>query len=186
MDKATRFLSLQPHFSMKQWQQPHRRQTFNRSSCRRTGSGMTPSPTLPATPGHGLRVPQAHPRRTGKRREGARAVTRASVLPILPAMPGSYSPSVSLPSGLVTPLKPPLPLGTLHFLIPLPSLGLLAPGCVTPALLHLQSPIRPRHVDARSHLLDFCGTRNHVHSPRLQILFSSNFSDYKNARFSQL
>lgn len=144
---------------------------------------MTPSPTLPATLGHGLRVPQARPRRTGRGR--ARSHRRRSCR-ILPAMPGSYSPSVSLPSGLVTPLKPPLPLGTLHFLIPLPSLGLLAPGCVTPALLHLQSPIRPRHVDARSHLLDFCGTRNHVHSPRLQILFSSNFSDYKNARFSQL
>lgn len=85
MDKATRFLSLQTHFSMKQWQQPHRRQTFNRSSCGRTGSGMTPSPTLPATPGHGLRVPQARPRRTGKRREGARAVTRASVLPGSPS-----------------------------------------------------------------------------------------------------
>lgn len=85
MDKATRSLSLQPHFSMKEWQQPHRRQTFNRSSCGRTGSGTRPSPTLPATPGHGLRVPQARPRRTGKRREGARAVTRASVLPGSPS-----------------------------------------------------------------------------------------------------
>lgn len=34
----------------------------------------------------------------------------------------------------------------------------------------------PFGLHSRSHMLDFCGTRNHVHSFNLQILFSSNFS----------